>query len=54
MHTKKAILAKIILRQGSFFCFFKKLKESINLKKKDKIFILSELLLPVGANELVF
>ena len=46
MHTKKAILVRIILRQGSFFRFLKRLKESRNMKKKDKIFILSEFLLP--------
>ena len=52
MHTKKPILVRIILRQGSFFYFLKKLKESRNMKKKEKIFIVSELLLTLGASKL--
>ena len=54
MHTKKAILVRIILRQRSFFYFLKKLKEIRNMKKKDEIFILSELLLFLGINKLIF
>ena len=49
MNTKKAILVRIILRRGSFFRFLKRLKESRSMKKKDKIFILSKFLLPLGA-----
>ena len=54
MHTKKVILVSIILRRGSFSRFLKKLKDSRNMKKKDKIFILSKLSLPLGANNLIF
>ena len=54
MPTKKVILVRIILRQGLFFRFLKKLKESRNMKKKDNIFILSELLQAFGANKLIF
>ena len=35
MRTKKAILVRIILSEGSFFRFLKRLKESRNMKKKD-------------------
>ena len=54
MHTKKAILVRIILRRGSFFRFLKRLKESRNMKKTDKIFILSVFPQALGANKLVF
>ena len=54
MHTKKVILVSIILRRGSFSRFLKILKDSRNMKKKDKIFILSKLPLPLGANNLIF
>ena len=38
----------------TFFPFSQKIKESRNMKKKDKIFALSKLLLPLGANKLIF
>ena len=40
MHTKKAILVRIILRRGSFFHFLKRLKERRNVKKGQDIHIL--------------
>ena len=55
MHTKKAMLVKIILSRGLVLRFLKKLIENRNMKKKYKVFILSELLLPpFGANKLIF
>ena len=47
-------LFRIILKRWSFFRILKKLKGISNMKKKEELFILSELLLPLCPNKWIF